>query len=295
MSSQVIFVEKKLDVMQDIVGALRMLKQRVTACSSYDCYTPCFIFSNENMGAYYPMFNINNGDVLTVCGSGDQVLMSILYGAKSVDCFDSNCLTYYNLMLKINAIKYLCFNDFYSFFDIDNRSVDRKSLFYKFNDLILDDDVKLFWNTIFESSGDLFLNFYREKVANLKNACKRVSYLNDEKYMVLKNSLCDVDISFKCIDLYDILFCYDKKYDFINLSNIFTYVDSDVDFISFINILKEKYLNSSGGIILDYSWSSSLDCYSEVIESIGARSVTLEHSYFSSDQPCSIMVYSKSL
>lgn len=66
-------------------------------------FSPCYKFSNENLAAYYDKFNnsIDNGRILTVCGSGDQVLSSILYGAKSIDCFDSNYLTYYGMMLKI--------------------------------------------------------------------------------------------------------------------------------------------------------------------------------------------------
>lgn len=67
-----------------------------------------------------PYFDINNGNVLTVCGSGDQVLSSILYGAKKVDTFDSNKLAYYNLKLKLAVLKTLEYEEFINFYSIEN-------------------------------------------------------------------------------------------------------------------------------------------------------------------------------
>ena len=55
-----------------------------------------YSFTNENVNSYGNLYNFDNARVLSVLGSGDQYFTSLLYGAKSIDLFDT-FLDYYYL------------------------------------------------------------------------------------------------------------------------------------------------------------------------------------------------------
>ena len=102
--------------------------------------SPLFRFSNENISEYYKLYNFNNKDVLTVIGSGDQALSAIYRGAKKVDVFDINKLSYYLLMLKKYAIKSLTYNEFITFFNPSTEISIIDELYKKIN--IKEDNIK---------------------------------------------------------------------------------------------------------------------------------------------------------
>ena len=77
-------------------------------------------FTTENVSAYKDIFDFSNARVLTVLGSGDQYFTSLLNGAKSIEVFDYNIVTWYYFLLKFTAIKYLSYEDFYQMFITDN-------------------------------------------------------------------------------------------------------------------------------------------------------------------------------
>lgn len=77
-------------------------------------------FTDENVSAYKDIFDFSNARVLTVLGSGDQYFTSLLNGAKSIEVFDYNIVTWYYFLLKFTAIKYLSYEDFYQMFITDN-------------------------------------------------------------------------------------------------------------------------------------------------------------------------------
>ena len=52
-------------------------------------------FTNENVSAYKDLFDFSNARVLTVLGSGDQYFTSLLNGAKNIEVFDYNIVTWY--------------------------------------------------------------------------------------------------------------------------------------------------------------------------------------------------------
>src|SRR5574344_2777305 len=74
--------------------------------------------SNEDIYAYLKYMPVKDKNVLTVTGSGDQILYSILLGARNVDNFDINFLSYYMLELKLAAIKVLDVKEYLNFFPV---------------------------------------------------------------------------------------------------------------------------------------------------------------------------------
>ena len=216
-------------------------------------YSLCYKFSNENLSGYYPKFNIKDGNVLTVCGSGDQVLSALLYGATSVDCFDTNILTYYNLMLKAYSIKYLSFEDFFSFFGLSH-PCDKKSFYDSFKDKIDNEDVRIFFDLLFDNNVNI--NYlYNNSDCYSEDLVLSIPYLNVESYYKLRDLIDISKINFTVCDLFDIYKQYDNKYDFINLSNICDYINNLIPFYSFINDTHLNHLNVDGGVMVGYAWT----------------------------------------
>lgn len=229
-------------------------------------FSPCYKFSNENLAAYYDKFNnsIDNGRILTVCGSGDQVLSSILYGAKSIDCFDSNYLTYYGMMLKIYIIKYLEHRDFCSFYDIDKKKSDKLYIYNSLKMFIDDKNVRAFFDVLFESGLD-FSYFFRNEDFSINDVFMCIPYLIRDNFYLLKEKIDDCKINFKCSNLLDIYDNFNGYYDFINFSNIFFYIKNEISFYNLINESYNNHLNDNGVIIANYSWQKPFES-SDVIK-----------------------------
>ena len=282
----------ELQALKDAKKTLEQIKNRNRKIvkwegedAAFKNFEPTYSFSNENLKDYYKLFNIKNGDILTVSGSGDQVLNAVLNGCKSVDCFDSNTLSYYNLMLKINAIKYLDINDFLKLYSLLKPVDTRKNYYLKFNDL-MENDIKIFWDFIFSKKGDLFRECFINKTSSLDN----IAYLDSKNYEILKRS--PYNITFSNTDVFELPNIYQKKYDFINLSNICDYINDTDKFIELINKLKINNLKNNGSILIAYSWrrpySYSITNY--ISDSLEAKQIRINDT---SDD--SIMVYKKTI
>lgn len=292
------------DPHRDAECAIQMMRKNIKGdrIDDFSAYSACYVFSNENLSDYYPRFNMNNGSVLTVCGSGDQVLMAVLYGAKRVDCFDTNCLTYYNLILKMNAVMFLDYNDFCSLYNLSNRVCDRKKIYKKFYNY-LSPDVKYFWDYIF-INGELSLGvkqffpyFFKERDEELYKAMERISYLSEDNFIKLKELLKVSEINFKKCDFLEVFDKYTDTYDFINLSNISTYIDR----LAFVKKVREavcSHLNDNGNIMINYSWgeANSIESINEIGSLLGAEQREISSVLYQGKiNPSSIMVCSKKL
>jgi hypothetical protein len=71
-----------------------------------DEYGKLYYKTNEDLIDAYLDTDFRNKDVFSVLGSSDQVLTARFLGAKKVDAFDINRLTYYYFYLRIWALKY---------------------------------------------------------------------------------------------------------------------------------------------------------------------------------------------
>lgn len=261
------------EVLIDLDDTLKMIKNDncndryawLKQSNAYGRISQCYAFSNENLNWYYPLFNIKDNDILTVCGSGDQVLCAILFGAKSVDIFDSNKLAYYHLLLKMSAIKSLDFKDFIKFYTLEDYNDERCDYCNLIEKNISDDGVRLFWNQILFDKNNLshcFISNYSKPTM----IAEQIPYLNEENYNLLKSKLENVQINFKNVNIFKTVDVFDKQYSFVNLSNILHYIHDKETYISFINVLSNKNLKENGSILLNYYLDNSLnDTRNEII------------------------------
>ncbi|MBI4919056.1 DUF3419 family protein [archaeon] len=79
-----------------------------------------YAFTTENLAGYLPLLNLDNAKVLTVSGSGDQVINAYLQGAGIVDSFDLNIFSGIFTELKLKALQSLSFEEFKQFFLLEN-------------------------------------------------------------------------------------------------------------------------------------------------------------------------------
>lgn len=296
------------EVLDDIVATLDLINEQKKRSDeryynfkreSFSKISPCYLFSNENLREYYPHFQLKNSNVLTVCGSGDQVMSSILYDAKNIDTFDSNKLAYYNLMLKIAAVKTLTYENFLSFYSINDLNVDRLKFYEKISSNITNREIKLFWDTIFE---DCFVNFswlFLGVAGCNELVSKRIPYMDKQNFNILKDKIDESNINFKNIDIFQIFDEFKKEYSFINLSNIYGYIKDKNKFIELSNKLKNYRLSNNGAILLNYNWSIDICSFkndNEIFEKLKAESILINDLACnnSKDKGC-IKVLKKSL
>ena len=294
------------DSNKDVRNAIEVVKRTSLGdlLTDFSKYSAGYIFSNENLSSYYPHFKIDGGSVLSVCGSGDQVLMAILNGASVVDCFDINKLAFYILMLKVYSIKYLDYDSFIYFFNISSRTGNRKRIFDNLCGLCKSDIISgnlsssqvdvmnvvmCFWssffndysvifndrlsNSFYNSDGnDFFPYLFKKRDESIDESAKRISYLNKEEFLKLKLKIDNCEIRFINKDFEQVFGFFDYSYDFINLSNIFDYANPN-EFVQFIKDARNCHLTNNGSIMVNYSWSApgSVDKINEVSAKIGAE------------------------
>lgn len=275
-------------------------RQSLNWTKDSDCFSfisPCYLFSNENLKAYYENLFLKDKSVLTVTGSGDQVLSAILYGAKSVDTFDLNKLAYYNLMLKKYAIVSLDYDEFCKFYNLYD-SYDRLKPYAKISQNIKEEQVRFFWDNLFNDDQDNFYYYSLGKGGTLELLQKRIPYMNIKNYKLLKDKLFDCKIVYKNLDIFELPFEFNEKYCFINLSNILQYILDKDKFIKLVNELSINNLLNDGSILLNYYWNSNSDSvdYSnhEVYNKLNANKYLIDDTA-TVDQKVSgsIMVYTK--
>lgn len=80
-----------------------------------DNFSSFFAFTNENL-AFLEKLNLADKDVLSVTGSGDHILNSAYFGAKSIESFDINSLAALAYDLKANAVMHLTLDEFLYFY-----------------------------------------------------------------------------------------------------------------------------------------------------------------------------------
>lgn len=189
-------------------------------------YAPMYIYGTEMISYYYPCMNIKNKGVLTIAGSGDQIINAYFFGAREVIGFDINKLVGYMVSLKIAAIKSLSYNDFLKFFGTGKNiaSFDYE-LYLKFR-LKLDKPTKIFFDSLYKYfkfkgkklTKSTFIN-QREYIQaspkdiniylkNNTNYIKTRALITNKKIKIIHSNVTKINYKIK------------KKFDIINLSNV---------------------------------------------------------------------------
>ncbi len=209
-----------------------------------------YAFSNEDLDGSIGTLDMADRSVLTVGSSGDQVLISILNGAKDVTLVDANPMAKYYTALKIAAIKNLNFDHFQLYFSFD-KILDSKLYSRVSHDL--DAESKLFWDSIIlEKTHDEATN--QEIAYNIFHdmsfcADEVFQYRKDPKeYYRLRDLLNKVPVYYEVRDFGDFYKAGNgKKYDAVILSNVFNYVNIN-RFVTGIKNIIDNNLSDDGYI-----------------------------------------------
>ena len=214
--------------------------------------------ATEEIDHFMPKLDVEDKKVLTVAGSGDQLLTCALNGAKSVDAFDINPLQIYFTKLKVSALKALGVGEFNDYFY--KKLMFSRSLYNKVRDY-LDNSTRTFFDSLYKN--DLESKFYRLMAnENMDDSFSIIpSYTKEENYYITRNNLEKMDIRYITSDLLKIHKKTKKEYDVIMLSNIYKWLYSNKYLTAeekkdmFMKFVNTRLINllSDDGIIQLYS------------------------------------------
>ncbi len=200
--------------------------------------SPAYTISNENQ-RWATQVVPNVKSVLTVAGSGDQALFYKLSGAKIVDTFDINNNARVIQDIKCAAIKHLKISEYKDLLTkLHNANardiIDMPEMHYILQFLPKESSDIIKQNN-FACNCGLNIDFYPENIPT------------DTEFETLKNML-NKSFNFIWSDLESVGTTLTRKYDLINISNIFDYKHSGEKQIKILNELS-THLNKNGHIV----------------------------------------------
>lgn len=215
-------------------------------------HSESFIYkkTNEKLNEFIDLL-LNKDKVLSVIGSGDQILNTLLTKPSKIDAFDISVFPKFFLKLKIASIKSLSRDEYIKFFF----STTETFLDEYYDDLYfdkirkeLDVDAEDFWTYLFQYNDwyDIYNStlFSSESVFE-EQAIIQNKYLDHNEYYKLRDILQNVQINYIESNLLDLKI--NDTYDLIYLSNILEYVKKSAYFDK-IDELSVK----NKGIIISY-------------------------------------------
>lgn len=215
-------------------------------------HSESFIYkkTNEKLNEFIDLL-LNKDKVLSVIGSGDQILNTLLTKPSKIDAFDISIFPKFFLKLKIASIKSLSRDEYIKFFF----STTETFLDEYYDDLYfdkirkeLDIEAEDFWTYLFQYNDwyDIYNStlFSSESVFE-EQAIIQNKYLDNDEYYNLRDILQSVQINYIESNLLDLKI--NDTYDLIYLSNILEYVKKSAYFDK-IDELSVK----NKGIIISY-------------------------------------------
>lgn len=231
---------------------------------------PMYLYGTEMMSRYYRALDLKDKRVLTISGSGDQVINAYFYGAREVLAFDVNHLTCHFLALKISAIERFDYSEFIRFFGTGHADASLDYGLYQHLDL--PPSSQRFFDDLFEhfsrdGSKLAASPFFYQREFWYQSLQKINSYLRTEDdYVRIKLIMAGKDPPFIESDVKDISNQLLEPVDLINLSNVPNYLTkflfSDVPnpAMTVYNslFLKLRDLLLPGGSIIYYAYSNKI-------------------------------------
>ena len=209
-----------------------------------DNFRKIYTSTNESLLALFKKIDLSNKNVLTVLSSSDYLYMSYLFGAKNVDTFDINPLTYrfYHLRkwLIKNQVLDIGLSSYAETLKIIENTTSCSSLDEK--------ESLLFWREIIEKIGEyeFFTNQLFTTVFN------PFCYYYEDKTDALSLILDSTNPSFYKFDISESININIKdKYDVIFLSNILDYVRSSKKLPVVMENLS-SLMNDNGSVICSH-------------------------------------------
>jgi len=242
-----------------------------------------YLYTNEYLNILLKRLKIKEKKVLTVGSSGDQILYSLLNGAKEVVCFDICPFSEYYYALKTACIKNLTYEEFDEYISQSPAILSPKV--YRKVSHGLNLDAKEFWDHLYlDGFNNYEFHTYRE---NIRLFGKSVYINNKELYGKLQEILRagSAKVSFIESDLREITCKLEEsdKFDVILLSNIIKYTknwneehsqeNGEAEFMKIVKGLA-SHLNKNGCIQIDYAYHKRLDKYLKYAKLLGKDSIS---------------------
>jgi len=238
---------------------------------------PMYVYATENVASYYKEIGVENKKVLTICGSGDQVLNAFYFKAKEVIGFDLNKKAEFITRLKISSILQLNYNQFLKLFGESRPNIGFSYQLYKIVRGSLDSRTRLFFDRLYKKFNYNGLNLvrstnFRQRDVFGHGAIKKMNiYLKNEKnYNKMKSILKEKKFIFiqgdvKGIQRHSKL--RKSKFDVINLSNTSGYItgalrrkgsENPIEEFHDSTLVGMKEILANKGKIIFYTYSNSM-------------------------------------
>lgn len=253
--------------------------------------SPIYRFTNEDILSYFHHLE-NKNKVLTVIGSGCQILNGILAKTKYFDCFDISIFPEYYLYLQLASIQALTKEEYLKYyFSSDREEIFNDDLYEKIREK-LKGKYKDFWDGLymFFDGIDIYNSLlFRSDICIKNNIIENNPYLQENNYQKLKHILetDSIKITPKVADIKK--YKFDKQYDLVNLSNILTYHFNGNNLEQFIKFLDENFNLTKNGEIINYIFNIN----KEVEENI--TSIIKPNGYIEDIKNKKLLVYKKQL
>lgn len=227
-------------------------------------------FTNEDILSYFHHLQ-NKQHVLTVIGSGCQILNGILAKTKYFDCFDISIFLEYYLYLQLATIQTLTKEEYIKYyFSTDREEIFNDDLYEKIRQK-LKGKYKEFWDGLymFYDGIDIYNSLlFRSDVCIKDNIIENNPYLQENNYQNLRHMLetDTIKITPKVVDIKKHKF--NKQYDLINLSNILTYHFNGNDINKLIKFLEENFKLTENGEIINYIFNIKKEVEDKIKEQI---------------------------
>ncbi len=229
---------------------------------------PMYVYATEMVAAYYRRLALKGKRVLTVTGSGDQVVNALFYGASEVVGFDINRNSLFITELKLGAIRALSYKEFLRFFSQTKQGFGQV-LYLKIRPL-LSKACQTYVDRLYEVAGMKGLGtseYFRDRGELVSHKTREINaYLaNEAAYGKVKGILEDSRPILRVENVLNLATSKafgKKKFDVINLSNVPNYLTgrsfglSEEDVLSYFRKLKK--LVSRQGVIFFYSYDDSI-------------------------------------
>lgn len=244
-------------------------------------------FSNENISEYFHYLK-NREKILTVIGSGGQILNSILAGTRNIDCFDISIFPEYYLYLQIASILALSKEEYLEYYLGENKDMLFSNEIYEKISKNLKGKYKEFWDALYDYNEGLDIYnslLFKYDLCPEKTVIENNPYLHENNYEKLKHILKTENIKINA-SIKDIIKVKIKKeYDLINLSNILTYYFKNLE--EYIKFLESNFYLTEEGIIINYFFNMRPEIESK------ANNLLYPKGYVEDIKNAKVLVYKK--
>ena len=223
-----------------------------------DKFRKVYTNTNENLSLLFGKIDLQDRNILTVLSSSDYLYMSYLFGAKNVDCFDINPLTFRYYYLR----KWMIENGKIDIGFCSYEEILKILMNVKPGDSIEEKESLLFWQEIIPKMGENgfynhqffitifnpFNNFYSDKLGDLS---KILSSINPRFYSFDIRGKTPINLG--------------RKYDTIFLSNSIDYYRDGESIQAIIHNLY-PYVSEQGKIICAHIPQEATENYLQVLD-----------------------------